>query len=32
VLSGWVKRAGPAAAKEWNATVGKVLGLTAPTE
>ena len=32
VLSGWAKRAGPAAAKQWNATVGKVLGLTAPTK
>ena len=31
VLSGWVERAGPDAAKEWNDTVGKVLGLTAPT-
>ena len=31
VLSGWVKRAGADAAKEWNATVGKALGLTAPT-
>jgi TRAP-type transport system periplasmic protein len=29
VLKGWVKRAGPAAAKEWNATVGKALGMEA---
>ena len=29
VLKGWVKRAGPDAAKEWNATVGKALGMTA---
>lgn len=32
VLNGWAKRAGPAAAEEWNATVGKVFGLTAPTQ
>ena len=31
VLRGYVKRAGPASAKEWNDTVGKVLGFTAPT-
>jgi len=29
VLKGWSKRAGPAAAKEWTATVGKVLGMEA---
>ncbi len=29
VLKGWVKRAGPDAAKEWNATVGKALGMEA---
>ena len=29
VLKGWVKRAGPAAAREWNATVGKSLGMEA---
>ncbi len=29
VLKGWVKRAGPDAAKEWTATVGKVLGMEA---
>ena len=31
VLRGYVKRAGPASAKEWNDTVGKALGFTAPT-
>ena len=31
VLSGWAKRCGGECAKEWNETVGKVLGLTAPT-
>ncbi|MBS0518260.1 MAG: TRAP transporter substrate-binding protein [Proteobacteria bacterium] len=30
VLAGWAKRCGPACAKEWNETVGKTLGLTAP--
>ena len=30
VLSGWAKRCGAACAKEWNDTVGKVVGLTAP--
>jgi len=30
VLAGWAKRCGPACAKEWNETVGKALGLTAP--
>lgn len=29
VLKGWVKRAGPDAAKEWNGTVGKALGMEA---
>ena len=29
VLKGWVKRAGPDAAKEWNSTVGKALGMSA---
>ena len=29
VLKGWLKRAGAEAAKEWNATVGKALGMTA---
>lgn len=31
VLAGWAKRCGAECAKEWNATVGKLLGLTAPT-
>ena len=31
VLAGWAKRCGAACAKEWNETVGKALGLTAPT-
>jgi hypothetical protein len=31
VLSGWAKRCGAECAKEWNETVGKVLGLKAPT-
>ena len=31
VLRGYVKRAGPASAKEWNDTVGKTLNFTAPT-
>jgi len=31
VLAGWAKRCGAECAKEWNATVGKSLGLTAPT-
>jgi len=30
VLTGWAKRCGPDCAKEWNNTVGKVLGLQAP--
>jgi TRAP-type transport system periplasmic protein len=30
VLSGWAKRCGAECVKEWNATVGKTLGLTAP--
>lgn len=30
VLAGWAKRCGPACAKEWNDTVGKALGLSAP--
>lgn len=31
VLAGWAKRCGAACAKEWNETVGKAVGLTAPT-
>jgi hypothetical protein len=31
VLAGWAKRCGAECAREWNETVGKVLGLTAPT-
>jgi TRAP-type transport system periplasmic protein len=31
VLAGWAMRCGVECAKEWNETVGKVLGLTAPT-
>jgi TRAP-type C4-dicarboxylate transport system substrate-binding protein len=31
VLPGWAKRCGAECVKEWNETVGKVLGLTAPT-
>ena len=31
VLAGWAKRCGAECAKEWNETVGKTLGLTAPT-
>ena len=31
VLAGWAKRCGAECAKEWNETVGKVLGLKAPT-
>ncbi|MBJ7425933.1 MAG: TRAP transporter substrate-binding protein [Ilumatobacteraceae bacterium] len=30
VLAGWAKRCGSECAKEWNATVGKVVGLQAP--
>jgi len=30
VLAGWAKRCGNECAKEWNETVGKVLGLKAP--
>jgi len=30
VLAGWAKRCGNECAKEWNATVGKVVGLQAP--
>lgn len=30
VLAGWAKRCGAQCAKEWNGTVGKALGLTAP--
>ena len=29
VVKGWLKRAGPEAAKEWNDTVGKALGMEA---
>ena len=32
VLAGWAKRCGGECAKEWNETVGKTLGLTAPTQ
>ena len=31
VLAGWAKRCGVECAKEWNETVGKALGLKAPT-
>jgi len=31
VLAGWAKRCGGECAKEWNETVGKALGLKAPT-
>jgi TRAP-type transport system periplasmic protein len=31
ILAGWAKRCGVECAKEWNATVGAALGLTAPT-
>ena len=31
VLAGWAKRCGPECAREWNETVGKALGLRAPT-
>src|SRR5882757_8424326 len=31
VLAGWAKRCGVECAKEWNDTVGKVLGLKVPT-
>jgi TRAP-type transport system periplasmic protein len=31
VLAGWAKRCGAECAKEWNETVGKALGLNAPT-
>jgi len=31
VVPNWAKRCGSACAKNWNATVGKVLGVTAPT-
>jgi TRAP-type C4-dicarboxylate transport system substrate-binding protein len=31
VLAGWAKRCGRECAMEWNNTVGKALGLTAPT-
>ncbi|MGQ0663316.1 MAG: TRAP transporter substrate-binding protein [Pseudomonadota bacterium] len=30
VLAGWAQRCGAACAKEWNETVGKVVGLSAP--
>jgi TRAP-type C4-dicarboxylate transport system substrate-binding protein len=32
VLAGWAKRCGPDCVKEWNETVGKTLGLTAPVK
>jgi TRAP-type C4-dicarboxylate transport system substrate-binding protein len=31
VLAGWAKRCGAECAKEWNETVGKAVGFTAPT-
>jgi len=31
VLAGWAKRCGAECAAEWNNTVGKALGLKAPT-
>jgi hypothetical protein len=31
VLAGWAKRCGKECAAEWNNTVGKALGLKAPT-
>jgi hypothetical protein len=31
VLAGWAKRCGKECAEEWNNTVGKALGLRAPT-
>src|SRR6266700_3732634 len=31
VLAGWAKRCGAECAKQWNETVGKILGLKAPT-
>jgi hypothetical protein len=31
VLAGWAKRCGKDCVTEWNATVGKLLGLQAPT-
>jgi TRAP-type transport system periplasmic protein len=30
VLANWAKRAGPEAAREWNVTIGKVIGLNVP--
>jgi len=32
VLAGWAKRCGPECAKEWNETVGKAVGFTAPIQ
>jgi hypothetical protein len=32
VLLGWGKRCGKDCAAKWNATVGKVLGMTIPLE
>jgi hypothetical protein len=32
VLAGWAKRCGADCVKEWNETVGKTLGLTAPVK
>jgi TRAP-type C4-dicarboxylate transport system substrate-binding protein len=32
VLSAWAKRCGEACVKEWNATIGKVVGLTAKAQ
>jgi len=32
VLAGWTKRCGPECAKEWNDTVGMLLGLKAPVK
>ncbi len=31
VLAGWAKRCGAECAREWNGTVGKTLGLQAPS-
>jgi len=32
VVPNWAKRCGPACAKEWNATVGKAVGIKAPVQ
>ena len=31
IVPNWAKRCGTDCAKEWNETVGKVVGMTAPT-